>query len=148
VTRIFIELLFNFHFLIGKCICKSGYKEQHQSKKCIEEDECVDLLDCPTNKPRCSGGKCQCWIGDTYDYSLNICKYDSDYYSVSWVYYLWFLMIIPIAIVAFSIYFICRRRRITPGAVIFSNNRTFTQQYGQQYPNAPPPYTEPNTYRY
>jgi hypothetical protein len=143
VKTIFIELLFNFHFLIGKCVCKFGYKEQYESKKCIEEDECVDSLDCSMNKPRCSGGKCQCWSGYTYDYSLDSCEY-----SVSWAYYLWFLMIIPIAIVAFSIYFICRRRRMTPGAVIISNNRTFAQQYGQQYPNAPPPYTEPNTYRY
>ncbi len=135
----------------GKCVCNNGYSENYGKEVCKSDYECITDTECYDTSfyMKCSANKCVCRNGYKWDNKSNSCEFDGDdSLNVSWAYYLWFLMIIPISIVAFSIYFIFRRRRITPGGVIISNNRTITQQYGQQYPNAPPAYTEANTYRY
>lgn len=95
---------------------------------------------------RCSFGKCICLLGYKWDNEWKYCQYDNDF-SVNLAHYLWILVIFLITIVAFIIYFVCRKRKINPGAVIISPIRTINQQYGQQYPNAPPPYTKQNTFR-
>jgi hypothetical protein len=95
---------------------------------------------------RCSSGKCVCLHGYKWDKKWKHCEYEDDF-SENWAHYLWFLIIIPITIVALIIYFVCLRRKIKPEAVFISHTRTIAQQYEQQYPIAPPPYTEQNTFK-